>query len=441
MEAIYSFKHFLSQLELFEENAEKLHIDKEDYEEKDKKILDINFLIYILYERKIIEFSNDNPESKFVESISDERKEQTLELTDLLIERDKFAKKIYETLNVEEDDEGLGIWSDIPGLTTFIRNRAEEDEGLDLLTINQIELKSILINMCISFESLVLNILKEYFLYAPNPQLNLKKSITYEELLLIGDIDSAKDYLIDIQLDDLFRKNFLEWIDQTINMLSAKKNKIYIEKQLTSLSEMYQRRHIFVHNNGIVNSQYLKNTNSNKYNENDKIDISITYIKEKIKDLKFVSWFIIDAYLKRHYQSNGEAFTKMNSLLVDYIDEECEAIPLIFKNYSESSSLDEEAEKIANVNYFLYYKFNGGLENYEKELDKFHTNHLSEDFQIAKVILSEDEDCLQKLENYIERLDDSDFFAIFDWPLLRATNDTEKVSDMMNKKLKKIIGE
>lgn len=435
MNVINFFNQFFSQLEMFEEKAESLNIDKKDYDDLDEGVLSLGHILNILIERKSLEH-------RISEEVKVEKDllERIFEITDLLIENNSLARKIYETMRVKEEKEELVFTSDIPGLISFVNNRIEDDE-IDLISKNKIELRSILINICISFESALSQMLKEYYLHTPNPILKDNKTITYKELFEIGDIETAKSHLIDIQLDELFRKKFEDWIKDIINMFSAKSVSKIAKEELESISEMYQRRHLFVHNDGIVNQQYLYNVPGTDYVEGDTISIDTKYVKEKIKDLKYVSWLLLDSYLNRHFQSEDEVFSILNSHLLDHINDTCNAIPFLFDKYYNSNKINEELKIIAKINYFIYYKINGNLSDYDEQLADFHTSHLETKYQVAKALLSDADDCLELLTDYIHGLDESEYFEICDWPIFKVAEDKEGVNNILNRKLHSILEE
>ena len=66
-----------------------------------------------------------------------------------------------------------------------------------------------------------------------------------------------KEYVITVKAEELMRGSFDTWVE----FLSS--NTVEIDKlsnKLLRVSEIFQRRNLFVHNNGIVNHVYIKKT-------------------------------------------------------------------------------------------------------------------------------------------------------------------------------------
>lgn len=104
-----------------------------------------------------------------------------------------------------------------------------------------------------------------------------------------------------------------------------------------------------------------------------------------------------------------------------------------------SKKFEDGAKLVAKVNYFLYYKFNGGLDNYERKLSEFQVGHLSEEFVLAKKILSSSSDAIKSIEKFINGLDPDEFFMFSSWPLFRAVEDKAAVTDIINSRINDIL--
>ncbi|WZL82733.1 hypothetical protein QBE53_06375 [Vallitaleaceae bacterium 9-2] len=114
---------------------------------------------------------------------------------------------------------------------------------------------STLISLIIQFELLVSNIIRDNL--QKNPEILKGRNLSLEDLQKIGDVDDAKKYLLDKEVESILRGSYLSWkkyLKETLK-LSVK----CIDEHADTIVEIFQRRNLVVHNEGIVNSVYLKN--------------------------------------------------------------------------------------------------------------------------------------------------------------------------------------
>lgn len=418
-------------------NIYKEIINSSDEELNKKTKGDLGTLIWLAIERKISDSAKED-EVKLIDE-----GENYMEVTDYLLKNNSVFRKIYDLIQVEEDEEGdLDISSSEPGFLSFINSRLDSfDTGY--FEKRRIELESALINICISFESFVSKMLKDIYNNFSGISSLKKRNLTFEELLKIGDIDSARNYIIDAHVDDLFRGSFLEWINETVKTFSASSSFDTNSTLFNSIHELYQRRNLFVHTEGIVNSYYIKNVPNNNFNVGEKISLTETYLNDKIKDVVELSWLLYDVYLQKKYKDKGFAFDKLNGRLLKHISSGYDVIGNIFNKYAlEKFPEDEEVKnKLARVNYYLYCKLNGKYETIECDLQKFNVSYLSDDFKIAKCVLLETDNYLEDVKNHIDNLDDSSFFEEIDWPIFKACKANKEIANIMYQRLIKILGD
>ena len=89
-----------------------------------------------------------------------------IQFTDIIIDRDVVLSKIYDSLVVEEDENGdINLSSQTPDLMRFIMSRIENDESEinGVLVKREFELNSITINLCIMLEKFVSKLLKDIY--------------------------------------------------------------------------------------------------------------------------------------------------------------------------------------------------------------------------------------------------------------------------------------
>lgn len=420
------------QLDRFKKLTKELMEEKYELEE-----LLLSDIIMSLFDRKELEYRI----STDVEYSLLEEESRLIKFTDKVMEKDNVMKRIYCSLKIElmEGSDELQFTSDTPGLMNFVMDKArnERQDVTDVFYRRRFELNSIIINMCITLESFISKVIKA--VYMDELPTNFHgKHLTYEELLKIGDISLAKEFIIERHLDDLFRKNFNDWYEEVRKNLNIKKSD-RLSQVIIDLSELYQRRNLLVHTDGIVSNQYLQNVKNSSLSLGDMIDVDSIYLDRQINNLEFLGWFVYDGFLNRSLKDINEAFSELNNKILTRINHSCDAIPELLTMYCSKNFSEPSINLIAKVNYFLYYKFNGGLDSFDQELSDFKVGHLNDEFILAKKILSSADDVIDSIEKFINSLDPDNFFMYSSWPLFRAVDDKNAVVNIMNNRINEIL--
>lgn len=199
---------------------------------------------------------------------------------------------------------------------------------------NELIYQNSLVNLITIYERAISKIILNYY-SKNNERISQDKSIKLYEIKKMNSITEIIDYLIINEVKDLMFKGVKEWHDFIQNKFSTKLEYYYSNKKI--IDEIFDRRNLYAHNDGIINEIY--------YNKNkDNIDIKIG---ERLKTTK--------EYI----------FSAANILLSDYID-----IVLSFIDFSNKSLIETlfsiAFEEMSDENYLLAYKiFNLLDEKYE----------------------------------------------------------------------------
>jgi len=84
-----------------------------------------------------------------------------------------------------------------------------------------------------------------------------EKQITFKELVQYGSIEEARERLIEREVDSVVRKSHedqIAWITENLKLPIAS-----FVPELPTFIEIAQRRHLFVHCDGVVSAPYIKN--------------------------------------------------------------------------------------------------------------------------------------------------------------------------------------
>lgn len=208
---------------------------------------------------------------------------------------------------VVEDDKGKKVFK--------AKGNSEEIEEFDkhiggiFKTGNSVQHlhRSSLISLVSIVESFLSQLLHLFFLKHP-AALNAKdKQFTFEELSNFSSLDDARTYLVSWKIENLLRGSYEDWIDYFRSQI--KLDLSVITKHHDHLIENFQRRNLFVHNDGIVNKIYLSKVSKSLTKPemlNKKLSVSKQYLFSAID--RFESSFLQIAYeLWAKCEKDGES--------------------------------------------------------------------------------------------------------------------------------------
>lgn len=148
--------------------------------------------------------------------------------------------------------------------------------------------RSALITLASHFEFLITELLHSYYLLYPQALPAEERVLSLADLKELGSIEDAENYLIEKEIDSLLR----DTIDKQLDYFSSKRIKVNLEQLTTHrnrLVEIFQRRNLIVHNDGIVNKIYLSRVPKELLNEEmeigKRLDVSEDYLNQAIETI------------------------------------------------------------------------------------------------------------------------------------------------------------
>lgn len=165
--------------------------------------------------------------------------------------------------------------------------------------------ESFLVSLVSQYDSFLGSLLRTLFYARPEILLGSERTLTFKELNEFNDIEDARDFIVEKEIESVIRKSHqeqFEWMENKFR--GGEKDKFTLRKDLPSLPvfmELTERRNLFVHCDGVISSQYLKACTANK------IDCSHLVIGEKLgSDPK---------YFRRAWESVFEIAVKLSHVL------------------------------------------------------------------------------------------------------------------------------
>lgn len=302
------------------------------------------------------------------------------------------------------------------------------DKTYDLLTRSRILDESILIMLLIKYEDTISNIFR--FILKKYPKIYLSdKSITYSELLsLDSGIDSIKETLVDKEIDSLMRKPISEWY-----RLLEEKQKVCFnidEDTHNDFIEIYYRRNIIVHNQGIVNEVYKNNTNS-ETDIGDSITVYSDYLENAF--IKTQIMIIATVWGLRKITDDKKQLSEdlfkygFNSML----SKKWELAIYVFNSLLQEET-NEEERLVNKINLWISKKNKYGLDSIKEEIEKLDVSSRDRRYIMAKSALLDKYD---EVSMVLEEIIGKDLPAVFveEWPLFLQYRESKQYKEFTKK--------
>jgi len=134
--------------------------------------------------------------------------------------------------------------------------------------------KNFVVSLVSQFDAYLGAIIRTMFIARPELLNTSEKNITFSKLLEFADLDEAREFIIEKEVEAVLRDNHathFKWLESKVG--------IPLTKDLPSWAdfiEVTERRNLFVHCNGVVSSQYLSVCSQHNYKFEKEIKVGMT---------------------------------------------------------------------------------------------------------------------------------------------------------------------
>lgn len=214
--------------------------------------------------------------------------------------------------------------SDHPYIKMLIHKCNVENENIKKevtqLKNNQIK------NLISIFEGLISNLFVYYFKHSNDQSLLNKENIEFKDLKYIEKIEDVRDFIIDKKVMKIMFDSFNNWLkkycDSCIKSGHKSINRDY-KDYIYFINELFERRHLLTHNNGIINHIYLSKTDAKLKGDmkiGDELTVSDEYLDESILAiLEFGTILYTKAINMREFNDKRKYLKNLNKLGLDFL--------------------------------------------------------------------------------------------------------------------------
>lgn len=276
-------------------------------------------------------------------------------------------------------------------------------------------LRNQLIGLVTEFELFLSKIFRGYYVNYEGSLENKEVSIKLEDIKKFGDLNDIKEQVIENEIYQLTQGGIEEWKKFLLDKFGIKMTELY--PNFDQFKEIFMRRNLFVHNDGIVNKRYLASNKSSIYKLGDTAEISEEYIRTSLEVLKIFAISICFMGWHHLMKEKDKEFlaTSLSDIGYDAMkNDEWYVAERVYHHLSKYG--DEEDKLIAKINNILCLKNTQRSDKAEEALGSVNYSMYNAKYIIGFAALKED------IQAFIENAKLSELSAgsLLDWPILRG---------------------
>lgn len=350
---------------------------------------------------------------------------------------DKFTKFIDEHAT-DKTEKGKGIITYTLNIEDVRTSDNLERQHRNFHNAYRLIPRHFVISLVSQYDSFLGKIIR--FIYSAKPEMlnSSEKSLLYTDLMSFDSIQSAMEYLIEKEIENVIRKSHSEQFEWLTNKLKTSFNKNL--KSWPTFIELTERRNLFVHCDGKVSSQYIKVCTENKckidpsIEAGDELNVPNAYFEEAYCCIYEIGVKLAQVIWRRLYSNELESPDEnINNIAYGLIDrgEYDLAIRLLdFFTEKHIKHASENDRLMLIINKAQAYKWIKNEERCCEILNSEDWTAYEDKFKIGVTVLRDDFKSAYKLMKHLKH--NPDFHRAFykDWPIFKKLRREEKFKDV-----------
>ncbi len=348
------------------------------------------------------------------------------------IKANDLLKVFFETKCEKEERNGK-LYSIIPVDHRF-KHRTLKKNTNHIKTAYSIVRKNFVVSLISQFDAYLGAIIRTMFIVKPELLNTSEKNITFSRLLEFADLDEAREFIIEKEVEAVLRDshaNHFKWLENKVG--------IPLTKDLPSWAsfiEVTERRNLFVHCDGVVSSQYLSVCNQHNYKFEKDIKVGMTlgvtedYFDKAYRTILEIG-FKLGQVLWRKLMPDGIEAADTNLLnnsfdLIQEHDYDTAIFLLEFATSAIKKYSSEDFKLRLLLNLAQCHKWKGNDEKCLKIIKGTDWTAYSNTFKLASSVLMDDFIKASQIMKIIGSTDDDINKSSYkDWPIFKEFRKTE----------------
>lgn len=255
---------------------------------------------------------------------------------------------------------------------------------------------------------------------------SINKQIPLSEMKKFSSIKDIELFLIQQEIDGILRESHiahLEWIEKKLSISLVLNN-----EYLASFVEITERRNLFVHADGIVNSQYLNICKKHQVDikgikNGEILNCDDLYLKKSISDLITFGFLLLQTTHRKVFpnkisEANSLVINIIFNLISDGFYKSCIDISKYFISKHQKSFSEEEIY-ILKINLAQAYKWDKQDDKMHEILNTQNWELLEHRYYIAYLTLTNNWEELKKILKTLQPTEKLNSISFKEWPLFK----------------------
>jgi hypothetical protein len=286
--------------------------------------------------------------------------------------------------------------------------------------------RSALISLISSAEWFLSQVIRQHLVLYSDAAGSKEKKLSLDDLKKMGSIEDATRYLIDTRIDELMWGGFGDWVAYLTEKMKLSLG--YLKESKPRIVEVFQRRNVMVHNNGLVHSSYISNV-TQELRENTKIgeqlSVSPLYLSQAI-DLIEMCFILIGAELWKQLAPNDEnRGTLLIEIAFDRLQQErWEVAEKLSFFLMQDKRLPERDQLVGTLNYWQSIKWQNRFEEVRSAVESADFSAKDELYQAARLALLDNDKAFFTLLPDVLSAEKLDLERLAKWPIFKSMRES-----------------
>ncbi|MFJ4261084.1 hypothetical protein ACIPYU_01400 [Paenarthrobacter nicotinovorans] len=330
---------------------------------------------------------------------------------------EEHRKAMHEAIRSLPEDCGQDYFSDV---ARAILRKQETPQTTKLLS-------SLLTTVVADFEVLMGNVLRVVITNVPKIISSSNQTFTWSQVCDFDNLESFRQHHIDKFVDGLLYGSYSDWLDFVANKLHIPVPALAND---ASTVEIFQRRHMIVHNGAFASKQYVEACAPSPFKKDldDYLGVDVPYLRHASDRLMSIAIFLVFATCQKFVkdQDSVESVESYIGGVVSYHllqDKRFEAVRQLTEVVQASSFKDLGAGYRYQVNGWVAAKRTGNLTKHKADIENWNTSVLQPVFRLAKHALLDEFAEGHRLVQKMRASDELPLRHWLTWPLLSELRD------------------
>lgn len=338
---------------------------------------------------------------------------------------DKFLKNNVKEIKTDKEGTNILIRSDESQLFETL----EKNAAISMLA-TKIVPESLFVSLISQYDAYLNRLLRIIFEIEPKILNSSDRNITFSQLVEYKNIQNARDYIVEREIDTVLRKSHSDQFDylERISGIELRKNlpiwEIFVE--------MTERRNLFVHCDGKISNQYIDNCNlknDKNFTIGERLSVSPEYFSTAYRCLYEISVKLTHTLWRKFLSSDLQnADNELNYVCYSLINNKAYDLADIILQFAheQKKQFNNITENIFTINFALSKHLNNKQKEAKELLEKKDWSACSDEFKLAFEVINENYNAAYSLMKKIGKNGNVNEVEYKTWPLFKKIREKKE---------------